>query len=197
MKPSTELARMSALLPSGSWNFTAIERTLGTPSCTAGFPLPLANRMVVGTDWPSKCGARVTRGASAEARNIPEQTRPLAWTGRKPGCGPASVLMASTIWRMTSSGVAAVVMCVLLVSQLEALVPGGLGAGAYRGHADIQQVRLARGDGVDAPGFAEHHEVDLGVSEIDLGILLLLGHFPAEGVEVGPHLLVVEIVQTM
>src|SRR4029077_20124145 len=58
------------------------------------------------TYCPVKWGARVTRGASAEARNVPEQTRPLAWTGRKPGCGPASALMASTICRMTGSGVA-------------------------------------------------------------------------------------------
>ncbi len=88
---------MSALLPSPSWNLTAIERTLGAPSCTSGLPLELANRTTVGTGCPAKWGARVTRGASAEARNVPEQTRPLAWTGRKPGWGPASVLMASTI----------------------------------------------------------------------------------------------------
>ncbi len=53
--------------------------------------------------------------APAEARNVPEQTKPLAWTGRKPGCGPASVLMASTICRMTVSEVADVGMCVLLL----------------------------------------------------------------------------------
>lgn len=52
--PSTELARMSALLPSGSRNFTAIDRTPGAPSCTAGLPLLLANRMVAGTGGPAK-----------------------------------------------------------------------------------------------------------------------------------------------
>src|SRR6266481_8480396 len=36
------------------------------------------------------------RRASGVARNVPEQTMPLAWAGRKPGCGPASARMAST-----------------------------------------------------------------------------------------------------
>ena len=36
----------------------------------------------------------------------------------------------------------------LLLRSLK-LVPGGLGAGAHGGHADIQQIRLARGE-VDA-----------------------------------------------
>src|SRR4030095_8901970 len=53
---------------------------------------------------------------------------------------------------------------------------------------------LAGGGALDSRGLREHHEVDLGIAEIDLGILLLLGHFPAEGVEVGAHRLVVEIV---
>src|SRR6185503_20957857 len=94
---------------------------LGSPSCTSGFPLELAKRTRVGTDGPAKCGARVTRGASAEARNVPAHTRPLAWTGRKPGCGPASVLMASTSWRMTRSDVVDVVTCGLLPPGMLAL----------------------------------------------------------------------------
>ena len=34
------------------------DRTSGRPSCTSGFPLALAKRMTVGTDWPCRCGAR-------------------------------------------------------------------------------------------------------------------------------------------
>jgi hypothetical protein len=56
-----------------------LEQLLGrTPWCTSGFPFELANRTMVGTDCPAKWGARVTRRASAEARNAPVQTRPSA-----------------------------------------------------------------------------------------------------------------------
>src|SRR2546422_8847288 len=55
--------------------------------------------------------------APGEARTVPEQPTPLAGTGRKPGRGPASVLMAATICRMTVSGVVDVGMCVLLLGR--------------------------------------------------------------------------------
>ena len=55
----------------------------------------------------------------------------------------------------------------LLRPQLEALVPGGLGAGAHGGHADIQQIRLAGGDGVDA---ASQRGLE-GLGLADLGTL--------------------------
>src|SRR4029453_9552747 len=104
-------------------------------------------------------------------------------------------------------------LIIALAAKLEALVPGGLGARAHRGDADVQDVGLARRDGVDASperglqilGLAdlaalaplrlrENHEVDLRLAEVDLGVFLLLGHLSAEGVEVGAHRLVVQVV---
>jgi hypothetical protein len=46
-----------------------------------------------------KCGALVTRGASAEARNVPEQTRPLA--GRD---GSRDVVRPAFPWLRQSDG---------------------------------------------------------------------------------------------
>src|ERR1700682_1010951 len=66
------------------------------PSCTSGSPLELEKRTTVGTACPCRCSARLTARAPAEARNVPEQTIPLACTGRTPGCGRASDRMVST-----------------------------------------------------------------------------------------------------
>jgi hypothetical protein len=97
MNPSIELARMSATAPSGNWNFTDSDRTLGLPSCTSGLPLAFEKRMTIGTGPPCRWGGRLTRRASCDALNAPEQTMPLAWAGRKPGWEPASSRMVSTI----------------------------------------------------------------------------------------------------
>src|SRR5262249_42516175 len=51
--------------------------------------------------------SQLDEGPILAPRNVPEQIRPLACTGRKPGCAPASVLIAATVWRMRVSGVVA------------------------------------------------------------------------------------------
>src|SRR5262249_9224198 len=103
----------------------------------------------------------------------------------------------------------------LLAAQLELLIPGRIRPGSNRGYADIEQVRLATSrcfdttsqgflqvvwgrhlGAVDALGFGQHDEVNLGVAKIDLRILVLLDHIPTQGRKVCAHRLVIQVVPT-
>jgi hypothetical protein len=53
-----------------------------------GRPVELENRTVTGVEGSWKCLAAESAAASADGLNRPVSSRPLAWAGRNPGCGP-------------------------------------------------------------------------------------------------------------
>ncbi len=104
-------------------------------------------------------------------------------------------------------------LAVMSAAQFKCLMPGRVSARTNGRHPHVEDIRFTAGDHfraapqrlfhivrfvhrhpINTLRFRQHDKIDLGVTEEDLRVFILFGEFPARGVEVGAHRLIIEVI---